>query len=133
MVTWQCSRDAMKEAIAVMDDIDIDDLESPSELLRSATIIAIVYVCAIGFPVFFIMCIVIKCRTHWCLRVLFFITLFIEFCLSLTCMIIAFVAQGKYGDRSNALKKLDDIVHGCMDSYSDIPDGVIEDQLEKPI
>ena len=123
----------MKEAIAVMDDIDIEDLESPSDLLTAAMIIAIVYVCAIGFPVFFIMCIVIKCRTHCCLRVLLLITLIIEFCLSLTCMILAFVAQGRYEYRSNALKKLDDIVQGCMDSYSDIPDGVIEDQLKKPI
>lgn len=63
-------------------------------------VIAIVYVSLILFPAFFIMCIVIKCRRHCCLRLLFFITLCIEFCLSLTCMILAFVAASKYADRT---------------------------------
>ena len=103
-MAWQCSRDAMKEAIVIMEEIDVDDLKSPANLLTAAMIIAIVYVSCIGFPTFFIMCIVIKCRTHCCLRVLFYITLSIEFVLSLTCMIMSSFSLGAYNRRRNTLK-----------------------------
>ena len=95
-------------------------------------IIAIVYVSGILIPVFIVMCYVIKCRRHRCLKWLVGITLFIEFALSLTCMILSFVASAKYSDRSSTIKKLDSAVQGCMDQYSDIPDNVLKEQVKKP-
>jgi len=117
----------MKSAILLMEDIDIEDLESPEALLTAAMIIAIIHVSAILGPTIAIMCIVVKCRRHCCLRALFFITLCIEFALSVTCMIIAFVAVERYDDRASTLKDLDEAVQGCMDEYSDIPDDVVTD------
>ena len=116
-----------------MSDIDIDDLEAPASLLTVAMILAIVYVSIIWIPTVIVMCIVIKCRRHCCLRWLFLVTLFLEFCISVTCMILALIASGEYDKRAKTLKELDDAVDGCMDAYSQIPDHVIDDQLDEPI
>ena len=82
----------MDEAIRLMNDVDIDDLDSPSALLETAMIIAIVYVCAVGIPTGIILVMVIKCRRHRVMKWLPAVTLFIEVALSLTCMILAFLA-----------------------------------------
>ena len=123
----------MKDAITIMEDIDINDIEVPSNLLTAAMVLAIVYVSAVLFPTVAILLIVIKCRRHRCLRILFPITLFLEFALSMTCMLMALISSGNYGKRANELKELDDAVQGCMDQYSAIPDEIIDNQLESPI
>ena len=116
----------MNEAIRLMNEVDIDDLDAPSALLETAMILAIVYVCAVGIPTGIIMVMVIKCRRHRVMKWLPAATLFVEVGLSLTCMILSFLAVDEYDNREKNIKKLDDAVDGCMDQYSDIPDDVMK-------
>ena len=78
------------------------------------------------------MLMVIKCRNHRALKWLPAVTLFIESGLSVSCMILSFLAVDEYDNREKNLKKLDEAVDGCMDEYSNIPDYVLKDQVKKP-
>ena len=130
---WSCSSYDLEQAVDIMSDIDIDDLDSGSDLLQVAMIMAIVYCGAILIPTIFVLCIAIKCRKHCCMRALPIVTLSVEFALTFTCAVLALVARSKYTNRSDQLKELDSAVNGCMDAYSDIPDSIVESQLESQI
>ena len=45
---------------------------------------------------------------------------------------MATIAEHNYEAKERVLKELNSMVQGCMDSYSSIPDQVIEEQLELP-
>ena len=126
-VTWTCTREKQEEAIKVMQEIDIDDLSTGGDLLTAAMITAAVYLGLILVPAIVIFCIVVKCRTHCCLSVMIIVSLSLELALGLVVMILSLVASGKYSDRANILKDLDEAIQGCMDSVSDIPDDVVKD------
>ena len=110
-----------------MQDIDIDDLSTGGDLLTAAMITAAVYLGLVLVPAIVIFCIVVKCRTHCCLKVMIIVSLSVEFALGLVVMILSLIASAKYSERAKILKDLDEAVQGCMDSVSDIPDDVVQD------
>ena len=130
---FTCSPKDMQNAVQVMQDTDIDSLDSGSDLLQGAMITAIVYVSAILIPAGFVLGIAIKCRKHRAMKILPLVTLLSEVAIAITCVILALIARSKYTERSDALKDLDDAVNGCMDTYSDIPDSLVKDQLDQSI
>ena len=133
VIPWTCSKEKLDEAVEYARDFDMDDLTDGDALITAAMIMTIVYLSLILIPTFFIMCIVVKCREHCCLKVLAIVTLATEFAISLPVMILSIVAISKYQDKTDMIKKLDSLTEGCMDAYSDITDDVIRDQVEKPL
>ena len=94
-VSWTCSRAQMKEAIDAANEVDKSDLDGGTDYLLAAMIICACYLGLIGFPIFFIFCIVVKCRSSCCLPLLTGLTLGFEFVMGVLCMAFAVVANGK--------------------------------------
>ena len=59
---WTCSKAQLKEAVEQMRDIDLGDLKSGEDLLKTAMIIGAVYLGLVIPPTVIIFCCVVKCR-----------------------------------------------------------------------
>ena len=86
----------MKEAVEAMKNVDIEGQEEGKDLLKTSMIIGIVYLSAIVPATVIIFLMYVKCRTHKNLKWIVSFTLIGEFALSLTCMILSFMAGNKY-------------------------------------
>ena len=95
-------------------------------------IIAASHIGIILGPVITICCIVVKCRQHCCFKVMVLVSLGIEISLCIPVAVLAILAQNDYKEKEAQLLKLNSLVQGCMDSYSFIPQDIIEEQIKNP-
>ena len=122
----------MREAIEITKSVNVDELESGKNLLKTAMIIAIVYVSAITLPAVTIYCCVEKCREHSLLPRLVIGTIVVELGCGIACIILSIMSGSKYNDKSTGIKDLDEAVEGCSDAYTEIPNSAIPDQVDDP-
>ena len=121
----------MKEAVSIMKDVAETELTTPYwEDLKPAAILTIVYFSIVLWPNLCICCCSKNDRSNACLPRLVVISLIVEFTLSVAAMIQTFKAIGKLNDRNKLLKDLDKAVESCSDSYTDIPEDVVEEQID---
>ena len=110
----------MREAIEVTKSVNVDELESGKNLLKTAMIIAIVYVSAITLPAVTIYFCVEKCREHRFLPRLVIGTIIVEFGCGIACIILSIMSGSKYYDKSTGIADLNNAVFECSDEYIDI-------------
>ena len=101
--------------------------------MAAALIIASCQIGIILGPLITICCIVVKCRQHCCFKVMMLVTLGIEVCLTIPACILCNLGYRSYLDREETFSELNEQVKGCSDLYTEIPEVVIEKQLEDPI
>ena len=84
------------------------DLDSSGEAeLRGAFITALVYVCVVFIPALMVCCMVVKCRRKsCCLKTWVLIQLFFEFGTALACIILAIIADTRFKNYSEEIKKI---------------------------
>ena len=125
-VQWSCSKAKMAEAVEAMKNVDIEGQEDGKNLLKTAMIMGIVYLSVIVPVTVIIFLMFVKCRTHKSLKWIVGFTLLGEFALSLTCMILSFMAGSKYHGKHKELKDLDKATEGCMIGYDYISNAMVD-------
>lgn len=97
--------------------------------LKSANIASILYLSIILFPTSIIYCLSTRSisRQQRCFRFTVAFTLLFELIMSVIILSKVLIGIGEYREKNALFKNLDDSVQGCMDSYSDLVDKVIED------
>ena len=118
----------MRFAIDYVNEIaEFHDFESGYNILTTSFIMACVHVGLLLGPLIAICCIAVKCRQHCCFKVMVIVTCCIEIALCIPISILAVAAQNSFEEKETLMTRMNDLVYGCTDEYTFIPDDVMEE------